>query len=668
MVTLTSRTKNNNNSDNKKNTSNGIAPSAALPSPVTQLFREDQSVDDFKQENGSLATKDIHSFGEIGIPPNNNSGSKQLKSSPSFPAIQRKSSNINAQKTAPNNKTGLPNNLKLGVEQLSGISLDDVKVHYNSKEPKQLKAHAYAKGTDIHVASGQEQHLPHEAWHVVQQKQGRVQATTQLKGNVNINDNASLENEATQMGKKALNNNIQDSKKSLNKASIQTPTAQLWSWGGLWGSAKEKGKKVLNDEVLGEVKDEFSLGNKAGKQLERFGNMAMGKGNEQNADPGQDAEGSFWSKIKKPGKYYEDESDDHQKHKGGFMKGAVGGALGTVGGLAGGVLGGLAGGAKGAVNSIGNGINSLSSWWNGKPNTTEKKPGFFESMWSGAKSGGKTGRDIGRVAGSGIVDGTKALAGGAAGLATGAAGGVVGALGGVAHGAYNKYHGKGDFFDTVKKDAKAGAKGGFNVGKGVVDAGFGLVEEAPELAMNLGRGALGAAGGVVGALGGVAHGAYNKYHGKGDFFDTVGKDAKAGANFGANSNLTRNVLGTAAVAGSTLAGGLLGGPAGLAAGYTAAHANSRYWGASKSQADISALVSTAGGAASGLINADLPGLGNAAIPEAAYYSAKGAATLGNVGTGVALNQTYESLKKDNNPDEVKTDWGSMLEMGTIPFS
>ena len=30
------------------------------------------------------------------------------------------------------NKTGLPDNLKSGMEQLSGQSLDHVKVHYNS--------------------------------------------------------------------------------------------------------------------------------------------------------------------------------------------------------------------------------------------------------------------------------------------------------------------------------------------------------------------------------------------------------------------------------------------------------------------------------------------------------------------------------------------------------
>lgn len=102
------------------------------------------------------------------------------------------------------NKTGLPDNLKSGVENLSGYSMDDVKVHYNSDKPTQLQAHAYAQGTDIHLASGQEKHLPHEAWHVVQQKQGRVKPTLQMKGEVNVNDDKGLEKEADVMGGKAL--------------------------------------------------------------------------------------------------------------------------------------------------------------------------------------------------------------------------------------------------------------------------------------------------------------------------------------------------------------------------------------------------------------------------------------------------------------------------------
>ena len=103
------------------------------------------------------------------------------------------------------NKTGLPDNLKSGVESLSGQSLDDVKVHFNSDKPALVQAHAYAQGTQIHLGPGQEKHLPHEAWHVVQQKEGRVQATTRTPENISINDSQSLESEADLMGAKAAN-------------------------------------------------------------------------------------------------------------------------------------------------------------------------------------------------------------------------------------------------------------------------------------------------------------------------------------------------------------------------------------------------------------------------------------------------------------------------------
>lgn len=102
------------------------------------------------------------------------------------------------------NKTGLPDSLKSGVENLSGHAMDDVQVHYNSGKPQQLQAHAYAQGTDIHVAPGQEQHLPHEAWHVAQQKQGRVKPTMQMKAGVPVNDDAGLEREADIMGQRSL--------------------------------------------------------------------------------------------------------------------------------------------------------------------------------------------------------------------------------------------------------------------------------------------------------------------------------------------------------------------------------------------------------------------------------------------------------------------------------
>lgn len=116
----------------------------------------------------------------------------------------RKKNQRNVKPTDSNfrNQTGLPNNLKLGIENLSGYSMDDVRVHYGSSKPAAVQAYAYTQGTDIYVSPGQERHLPHEAWHVAQQMAGRVAPTTEING-MPVNDNAALEHEADVMGAKA---------------------------------------------------------------------------------------------------------------------------------------------------------------------------------------------------------------------------------------------------------------------------------------------------------------------------------------------------------------------------------------------------------------------------------------------------------------------------------
>lgn len=129
---------------------------------------------------------------------------------PQPPAMQLQKSERTASQEQPEpasqgqqaNQTGLPDGLKDGVERLSGYSLDNIRVHYNSPKPAEVQALAYTQGTEIHVGPGQEQHLAHEAWHVVQQMQGRVQPTMQMKG-VAINDDQGLEREADVMGGKA---------------------------------------------------------------------------------------------------------------------------------------------------------------------------------------------------------------------------------------------------------------------------------------------------------------------------------------------------------------------------------------------------------------------------------------------------------------------------------
>ena len=95
------------------------------------------------------------------------------------------------------NRTGIPAHIKNIAEQRSGLSFDDVRVHYNSSKPAQLQALAYTQGNEVYIGPGQEKHLMHELGHVVQQKQGRVRANKTIRG-MPLNDEARLEREAAQ--------------------------------------------------------------------------------------------------------------------------------------------------------------------------------------------------------------------------------------------------------------------------------------------------------------------------------------------------------------------------------------------------------------------------------------------------------------------------------------
>jgi hypothetical protein len=167
-------------------------PARQSPAAVRSAVAQHQTLGNLVDSSARVATqrKAVHTaFGALG-------------------AVAQRAPDIDDEplqkKPAPANNTGLPDNLKSGVEQLSGMSLDHVKVHYNSAQPAQMQALAYAQGSHIHLAPGQEQHLPHEAWHVVQQAQGRVKPTFQMRRGVEVNDDSGLEHEADVMGAKAL--------------------------------------------------------------------------------------------------------------------------------------------------------------------------------------------------------------------------------------------------------------------------------------------------------------------------------------------------------------------------------------------------------------------------------------------------------------------------------
>ena len=98
-------------------------------------------------------------------------------------------------KSSSKNTTGIPDKMKCQFETYSGMSFDNVRVHYNSDKPKQMQALAYTQADQVYIAPGQERHLGHELGHIIQQCRGQVRAMGSLNGQA-INDSPVLEHEA----------------------------------------------------------------------------------------------------------------------------------------------------------------------------------------------------------------------------------------------------------------------------------------------------------------------------------------------------------------------------------------------------------------------------------------------------------------------------------------
>jgi Domain of unknown function (DUF4157) len=124
--------------------------------------------------------------------------------------MKRGASDGSAEQPAPSSGgQPLSDGVRAKMETSFGADFSAVRVH----EGDHASAHGalgYTQGTDIHFAPGRYQPetpggqelLGHELAHVVQQSQGRVQATTQAKG-APINDDPSLEREADEQGARA---------------------------------------------------------------------------------------------------------------------------------------------------------------------------------------------------------------------------------------------------------------------------------------------------------------------------------------------------------------------------------------------------------------------------------------------------------------------------------
>lgn len=123
---------------------------------------------------------------------------------------QMKLSNAQQPFQMKDNTTGMPDEVKGKMESSFGTDFSDVKVHTNSASATDVGALAYTQGSDVHFAPGQfkpdstsgQELIGHELTHVVQQREGRVQANTAVNG-LPVNNDAKLEGEADAMGKKA---------------------------------------------------------------------------------------------------------------------------------------------------------------------------------------------------------------------------------------------------------------------------------------------------------------------------------------------------------------------------------------------------------------------------------------------------------------------------------
>jgi hypothetical protein len=96
------------------------------------------------------------------------------------------------------------------METAMNADFSNVKVHPNSSKAPEVGALAYTQGNEVHFAPGQfrpetsagQELLGHELVHVVQQREGRVQPTTEVAG-MPVNDNPALEKEADDIGRRA---------------------------------------------------------------------------------------------------------------------------------------------------------------------------------------------------------------------------------------------------------------------------------------------------------------------------------------------------------------------------------------------------------------------------------------------------------------------------------
>jgi len=140
---------------------------------------------------------------------------------------QKQSGVENRDRQTFSNPTGMPDSMKNQYEAMSGLSLEDVRVHYHSDKPARLGAMACAQGSHIYLGPGQERQLGHELGHVIQQKTGSVRPTGRLLS-TDISISSSLEREADGYAQKAKSHESTGLHRPLRmRPRVSNPVVQL---------------------------------------------------------------------------------------------------------------------------------------------------------------------------------------------------------------------------------------------------------------------------------------------------------------------------------------------------------------------------------------------------------------------------------------------------------
>lgn len=130
----------------------------------------------------------------------------------------------------------LPEDVQMKMESSMGHDFSGVNFETNSSKATDLGALAYAQGEEVHFAPGQfnpgstagQELIGHELAHVVQQREGRVQANAQAKG-VGVNNDSGLESEADRVGRAAASADV-SATTQLKEANNSSNVVQRFSF------------------------------------------------------------------------------------------------------------------------------------------------------------------------------------------------------------------------------------------------------------------------------------------------------------------------------------------------------------------------------------------------------------------------------------------------------